>query len=144
MNKLVDWGRWLVASFFAFQALLVLTGVEMAVIFLAVIGEGMYPYTAIVGLVAGLAMLACAWGLIKMRRWAYATAFVISLLESFLAAIGVGQPRVKFSGTWYWIGDVGFGLNPAEILSLLFAVVVLGWLALPPIRRRYWQRVAAA
>ncbi|MGH9712024.1 MAG: hypothetical protein ACRD5M_01835 [Candidatus Acidiferrales bacterium] len=145
MSKVFNWGRWVAGMFFAFQGLVVLLGYGSVVIALAYIGEVTHLFLALSALaVAGLALLACAWGLIRVHRWAYGIALFVSILESILTALVLTVERAKFSAISFAIGGVGFGPEWPEIFSLLFACFVFGWLMIPEVRQRYWLRLAAA
>jgi hypothetical protein len=144
VTKLLSWGHWLVGAYFT------VLGADALWYAAAIIPNDLreHPkevtYLFIDHALTCAILLVCAWGIFKWRRWAYGLAIGISLLECFGAALVISVFGVKPSGAWLRIGNFNFGLSAAVVVSLLLAFLVLGWLMLPPVRHKYWQKTATA
>lgn len=138
MSKLVNWGRWPVALFFALQGLAILFAAIAGAISMIRDGSGtLYP--TYVQLFDSAALLLCSWGLMKMRNWAYWLAMAICILEVMVIAMEIFD---QFKGA-HIFGYVleGIHFQPGSILiPEMTACASLVWLLLPSVRARYLHK----
>lgn len=129
MNKVVDWGHWIVAALFA------ISGVDLVwstvVTFPRVLRE--HPdditYRVVSDVLIWLAILICAWGILKWRRWARSLGIVLAPFwcVAFGFAVSVGlSSREKLDFEWP--------------LLCLAGCLVLVWFFLPAVRLEYSRR----
>ena len=138
MSKIVSWGRWLVAISFAYQGLGILFVIEAIVVFVALKLNERMLFPALFALAVSAPLLACAWGIIKMRGWAYRLAIAFAFLEVLAAILTVLAWRAKV--TWLYLGGISVHIGPGFILALLPVTLSLVWLLLPSVRTAYWRR----
>jgi hypothetical protein len=137
MSKLVNWGHWVVAAFFAG------VGVPFLWSVLAGIPTSLrqHPrevtYIFFWGVIMSLPPFVCAWGIWTWKKWGHV----------------LGLVQMIFALGWCirWLVDVGVqnvgmrGTIRIELLRIfLICVCILGWLVLPAVRHKYWPKVAAA
>src|SRR4029077_6666008 len=132
MNKLVNLGRWPVAIFFALQGLATLFAAIADAVSTIRSGSGsLYPVYEQV--IESGAFVACSWGLVKMRNWAYWLATGICILEVMvIALLALSSLKTIFS-TWFVLDGIHFGSGSILIPGLI-AFVSLVWLFLPSVR----------
>jgi hypothetical protein len=142
MNKVIHWGRWCAAAFFAFQGLFFLFAIEAIVVFSAVELHERMLYPAVMAPILSFPLLACAWGIVKLRRWGYGLAIVLAVAEGLAGIVAVWLLKANISSVYV----VGFSIyfDPAFMSSLLFAYIVLLWLLLPSVRTRFLHKGFAA
>jgi hypothetical protein len=102
MNKLVNWGHWAVAAFLAIQGILTLWNIALVFPPAWRRPDTLTPSTGyiMVGLCALL--FACAWSIVKWRKWAHTCTFGLLLLDSAdfvlqLATIGWAANSARFA-----------------------------------------------
>ena len=124
MDRIVDWGHWVIATLFAVHAILNFNLSLLRVLHSQHILEGLWPslvkapsYVPI----AGILFLACAWGIFKWRTWAHTLAVVlcaINLLVFLFGSSSFHRPILMLS------------------ISMTFAAMLV-WLLLPSVRAKF-------
>jgi len=142
MSKLVDWGRWPVALFFALQGLASLFAAIAGAISMIRDGSGtLYP--TYVKLIESTALLLCSWGLVKMRSWVYWLAMGICIWEVMVIAF-------VFLSIFKAVFIFGYVLEGIHIqhgsfwIPVIMACASLAWLLLPSVRAQYLHKESAA
>lgn len=126
MSRVANWGRWLVAVFFAFKGFLFIY--ENAPHFTHALGNHIpLTYQDYLLLVPWVAYPACAWGVLRWRRWGQIGAVALSSLELAVIIAMVAM-----------YGRLSLDRN-IILWSALNAGVVI-WFVLPAVRAGYWQR----
>ena len=124
MSKLVNWGHWVVAAFFAG------VGVPFLWSVLAGIPTSLrqHPrevtYIFFWGVIMSLPPFACAWGIFKWRRWGRMLGIVFSVV------ILAGLTTVAFERK----------VSAGEGAFAFIYFVMLIWLLLPVVRAEYLRR----
>ena len=131
MSKIVTWGHWLVAAVLATKGMGLLY--EMVAYFPR---AWRHPHTLTyptdyLTVALCLLYLACGWGILKWRKWAYIFTVTLSLLE---IALFVAIVAMDWSAT----------LVTSIILWTALNCAVVTWLILPMVRTTYQQRQATA
>ena len=129
MSKLVNWGHWLAAAYFAFW------GADLLWTSVAGIPELLrdHPrhitYILVSDVLVLVAISLCTWGILNWQRWARNLGVVLSVLIIGLIALAA------------WTAPE-FGLLPILefALTALIAGSVLIWLLLPVVRAEYLRR----
>jgi hypothetical protein len=126
VNRVANWGRWLVAAFFAFKGFGLIY--ENIPHFTHALGSHIrLSYQDYLLVVPWVLYPACAWGVLRWRRWGQMGAVALSSLE--LAAV-IGMVAMY--------GPLSLDRN-IILWSVLNAGVVI-WFVLPGVRAGYWQR----
>jgi len=99
-------------------------------------------YPAVMAPILSFPLLACAWGIAKLRRWGYGLAIVLAVAEGLAGIIAVWLLRANISSVY--VGGFSIYFDPAFMSSLLFAYIVLLWLLLPSVRTRFLHKGFAA
>jgi len=123
VNKIVDWGRRVAALL---SAVLGLYSLAMLVFPLAIskrLDGAMALAVISVGVMAWLPPLVCAWGILKVRAWAY----VLAMMTTALA-----------------VPDLVFGGFRGMRATAVGGCLIVAWLLLPPVRGEYWRRERVA
>jgi len=142
MSKLVNYGRWSVALFFALQGLATLFAAIADAVSTIRSGSGsLYPTYE--QLIESGAFVVCSWGLVKMHNWAYWLATGICILEVMVIALLVLSSFKTIFGTWF-VSDGIFLGSGSILIPALIACASLVWLLLPPVRAQYLQREFSA
>jgi hypothetical protein len=124
MSKLVNWGHWLVAGFFA------VSGAPFLWSVIASLPSGYreHPregtYIFFWGMIMSLPPFACAWGIFKWRRWGRMLGIVFSVL--ILAGFAILAFDRKVSA--------------GESVFAFIYCGTLVWLLLPVVRAEYFRR----
>jgi hypothetical protein len=138
VSKIVNWGHWLVAGYFGLQGLWNVSWVAHAVL-IAVRNQSETFYPTYMALFDSWVLLACSWGILKMRRWGYPLAFAVSALEILVGIVGFSVSGPIVSKSSFVFGhmhfDGGFILIIAVVPSL-----ILAWLSLPAVRTQYLHK----
>lgn len=128
MSKIVHWGRWLTAAFFA------LLGTDSPWHALANLGHmfqehpNEITYYFVSDAAIWIPTLACAWGIFKWRPWARTLAIVLSALNLATLAIAIlVEPRIarEFKPAWVTLGWA------------ICCSWILVWLFVPAVRAKY-------
>jgi hypothetical protein len=142
MSKLVNWGRWPVALFFALQGLAISFAAIAGAISMIRDGSGtLYP--TYVKLIESTAFLLCSWGLVKMRYWAYWWAAGICTFEIVIIAVVFLSPFTAAHVFGYIIEGIHFQLD-SILIPVIIPFVCLVWLFLPSVRAQYLHKEIAA
>jgi len=142
MTKLVNWGRWAVAVYFALHGLLILFVALASAIFLFREGSGSF-YPPSQRLIVSAAFLLCSWGLVKMRNWAYWLAVGLSILEIIGTAAAFLTPRIAARVFGVVLEGIHFQLG-SILIPVTTACACLVWLFLPSVRALYLEKEFAA
>jgi len=138
MSKVVKWGRWPAAIFFALQGLAILAG-AVSLVILTLREESGTLYPVYQQLLECSALLLCSWGLLKMRHWAYWMAMGICVLESLGVLILLADVGASASGTWLEMGGLHFKVG-SNLIPAAIVFICLAWLALPSVRAQYLHK----
>ena len=131
VNKLFSIGRWFSAAFFAVAGASAAGHTIAGTVGLIHQGSHEITYYFLTDGIYAVAMLACAWGILNFRRWAWLLAV---LMTAFLVvAGGFGLSVGSFDGQF-----LKAALTP--ILWTVVSAAVLVWLFLPSVRIQYSQR----
>ena len=130
MSKIVNWGRWVIAVYFAAWGLESLWKIILR--FSNLLRE--YPKELTHTIVAfdaffWIAAFACAWGILKWRLWARKLGIVLSAFWALAIGLGFGF-RLQAGGkpNFFWL------------LLLSIGSLALIWLLLPAVRLEYSRR----
>jgi hypothetical protein len=142
MTKIVNWGRWVVAGLLAGQGLAGLPSTLKETITTIRSGQGtLYPtYMHILG---ATTFLLCAWGLLKVHRWAYWLAVLIYAFEVIILFSVVAMWGPETIATDIFIGGLHFD-SVTLLLPVVAAIACFVWLLLPSVRAQYMQKESAA
>lgn len=126
MKKVVDWGNWAVAAFFAVGGLSFLLGVGIPSLIHGLrSGQSFYPFY--MNVLGSLPYLICAWGMLTWRLWAHRLAIILSifgLLSLVVALVVVGMSEA--------VGSF--------VSATILGCISLTWLLLPRVRAEYQMR----
>jgi len=128
MRKLVKWGHWAVAATFA------VTGAPFLFSVVAIVPRSvqrdpqMGAFTLFWGVILSLPPFACAWGIIKWRRWGWMLAIVDSVV-----ILGGYATVVRNNKALDW----------GIVLALIYCAMLV-WLLLPVVRAEYLRRSQVA
>jgi len=122
MTKLVNWGRWVVAAYFGMIVVGSIAGLFAVII--SHVRENQSFYPVYMGFFLLVPAVACAWGLVKWRHWAYVLALVLTSFAIFTVPL-----TYKVSG-----------LHASDWELLILNCATLVWLLLPAVRARYSRR----
>lgn len=127
MNKLVNWGHWVVGALLTFVGLWSLAGYLAAIapgFWTALRGGPVSIYPDYLGVAWSAMALVCAWGILKWRLWGH-------YLALFFIAFNLAIAAYVFDVTWHWDIGTDIRFNCTVALALLMGV----WLLLPAVQR---------
>jgi hypothetical protein len=131
MSRLVNWGHWATAAFFAALGASLLWSAATGIPRLLRENPREIAYYFVTGAAIWVPTLFCAWGIFKWRRWARGLGIVLSALNLVLfgVVILVDPPIVR---------EVNYGW--VEIVDAICSGLILAWLFVPAVRFEYSQR----
>ncbi|MGA8144402.1 MAG: hypothetical protein WB987_10985 [Candidatus Acidiferrales bacterium] len=138
MSKIVSWGRWPVAIFFALQGLGILM-VVVGVLILTLRDRAGSFYFIYMGLLECAPLLLCAWGILRLRRWGYGLAFALSALGVLLMAFVFADSGAQTLDSTIVQGAIVYE-RAFIVSSIVFDCSILVWLLLPPVRSQYLHK----
>jgi hypothetical protein len=138
MSKLVNWGRWVVAGLLAAQGLAGLPGTLKETIATIRSGQSTF-YPIYMHILGATAFLVCAWGLLKVHRWAYWLAVGIYLFEVIILVSLVAMRGPETIAIDVFIGGLHFD-SVTLLLPVAAAIACFVWLLLPAVRTEYLRR----
>jgi hypothetical protein len=138
VSRIANWGRWLVAAYFGLQGLWELSWVAHTIL-VAVRKQTETFYPAYMALFDFWILLACSWGILKIRHWGYPLAIVVSAFEILIGIAGFIFIWPVASNPGLLLGHMHFAA-PFVLIFALAPSLVLAWLSLPAVRAQYLHK----